>query len=89
MSDPSKEELEALADEAERGYDPATIKPIRKYRITIRRDDIELRGYIKGDDPRRLSDLLHNLGKAMEPFGALVIASPADDTYSPFALEDL
>ena len=60
-----------------------------KFRITVRSDRIELRGYITHEDALRASEIIHNLGLAMEPFGALVIASPADDTYNPWALEEL
>lgn len=59
-----------------------------KFRVTIRSGDIELRGYIKNDDPLRASRAISDLGEAMKPFGALVIASPVDDTYNPFDIWD-
>ena len=59
-----------------------------RFRITVRGDDIELRGYVDGEQA------LHKLATALgdsenSPGIALVIASPADDHYNPFALEDL
>ena len=60
-----------------------------KFRITVRSGDIELRGYVKNEDALAASEIIHNLGLAMEPFGALVIASPADDNFNPFALDEL
>jgi hypothetical protein len=49
-----------------------------RWRITIRSDDTELRGYI--DAP--LSDL-ERFAEAVKPLG-LMIASPADLDYDPF-----
>lgn len=50
-----------------------------RWRVTIRGEGVELRGY---------ADLhlnaLEALSQAMIPYG-LVIASPADDYYDPFA----
>jgi hypothetical protein len=60
-----------------------------KFRITIRNDDIELRGYIKNDSALRASELVHQMGEAMQPLSALVIVSPVDDDYDPFALDQL
>jgi hypothetical protein len=60
-----------------------------KFKITIRSDDIELRGYIKSKDDLHASELVHLMGETMQDFGALVIASPVDDNYNPFAMEEL
>jgi hypothetical protein len=49
-----------------------------RYRITVRGEDTELRGYIDGDESR-----LRKLSLLMEPFG-LVVASPAQPDYNPF-----
>ncbi len=49
-----------------------------RFRTTIRGEGVELRGYV--DD----SVSLNALSVAMEPFG-IVIASPAEDDYNPFA----
>jgi hypothetical protein len=59
-----------------------------KFRITVRSDNIELRGYIEHPDPLRASRLISDLGEAAKPFDALVIASPVDDTYNPFDIWD-
>jgi hypothetical protein len=50
-----------------------------KWRITVRSDQIELRGYIEGEQP----DLVA-LADAFKPLNALVMASPADDDYYPW-----
>lgn len=54
-----------------------------RWRITIRGDDagarVELRGYADLSQAR-----LIDLSNAMKPYG-LVIASPADNDYDPFA----
>lgn len=50
-------------------------------RITVRGVNVELRGYLDDDGA---DYLLTRFSKAMEPFG-VVIASPAEDDYSPFA----
>lgn len=49
-----------------------------RWRVTIRGDDVELRGYIDAtlDDLRRFAD-------AVKPLG-LMIGSPADPDYDPF-----
>ena len=60
-----------------------------KFRIAIRSGDIELRGYLKNEDTLRASELVHQMGEAMKPLGALVIANPVDDNYNPFAMEEL
>lgn len=50
-----------------------------RFRITVRDSDIELRGYIDGEDKvREVARALQNI--------AVVVASPADDDYDPFAL---
>ena len=63
-----------------------------RYRITVRGEHIELRGYIDGDKDEqghpRLPVNLAEFAKAMKPFG-IVVASPADEHYNPFALDEL
>jgi hypothetical protein len=54
-----------------------------KFRITVRGDECELRGYIVvGDDTAGLD----KLAEAVKPFG-IVIASLAKDDYNPFTPE--
>jgi hypothetical protein len=48
-----------------------------RYRVTIRTDQIELRGYVDG------VKTLVELAEAMKPI-TMVICSPADDDYNPF-----
>ena len=54
-----------------------------KWRITVREEGTELRGYITGD-----MDYLGDFARTMRPFG-LVIASEADDDYNPFGAWDV
>ena len=52
-----------------------------RYRITVRGDHVELRGWLDGHE--------HDLGeyaKFMAPYG-VVVASPAPDDYDPFKVE--
>jgi len=49
-----------------------------RYRITLRGEHLELRGYL--DD----IDLLRKLGDAIEPLNIMVVASPADADFNPF-----
>ena len=53
-----------------------------RYRITIRGDDAELRGYMDGN---RAS--LTKLSMMTKPFGLVVVASEAEDDYNPFKEE--
>jgi hypothetical protein len=50
-----------------------------RHKITVRGTDIELRGYLDGEANLRL------LAQQMEGIG-LVIASPAEDDFDPFAI---
>lgn len=52
-----------------------------RHRITVRGTDLELRGYIDGEATLRVTS------KVMEGIG-LVIASPAEDDYNPFAISE-
>jgi hypothetical protein len=56
-----------------------------RFRITVRGDDTELRGYIDGEQ-----STLRKLALLLEPFG-LVVASTAAEDYNPFRVspEDL
>ena len=47
-----------------------------RFRVTIRGEGVELRGYV--------DNYLPGIARVMEPYG-LVIASPAEDDYDPFA----
>ena len=51
-----------------------------RYRITVRGDNIELRGYIDADEDH---GHLVQLANAVERFG-VVVASKAEDDYNPF-----
>lgn len=53
-----------------------------RYRITVRGENTELRGYLVPTDNNMLSEL----AECMKPFG-MVVASAADDTYDPFREE--
>lgn len=53
-----------------------------RYRITVRGEGVELRGYVDGTIER-----LESLSYLMKPFG-IVVASEADDDYDPFKNED-
>jgi hypothetical protein len=50
-----------------------------RWRITVRNDGTELRGYLEAET----GEVLEAFAAAMEPFG-IVLASPADDDYNPF-----
>ena len=50
-----------------------------RLRITVRNDDMELRGYVDVDS----LDNLNGFAAAMKDVG-IVIASPAADDYNPF-----
>jgi hypothetical protein len=52
-----------------------------RYKITVRGTDIELRGYLDGEATLRVT------AKVMEGIG-LVIASPAEDDFDPFAITE-
>jgi len=52
-----------------------------RFRITVRGEHMELRGYIDAEHEGDLD--LMDLAEAMKPFG-LVIASVADENYNPF-----
>lgn len=52
-----------------------------RFRITVRGNGIELRGYMDGDESN-----LSDLATRMEPFG-MVVASPAVDNFDPFKEE--
>jgi hypothetical protein len=52
-----------------------------RYKITVRGTDMELRGYLDGEATLRVT------AKVMEGIG-LVIASPAEDDYNPFAITE-
>jgi len=54
-----------------------------RYRITVRGENIELRGYLVAIQ----HDTLNVFANVMEPFG-IVVASAADDTYDPFKEQD-
>jgi hypothetical protein len=56
---------------------------VNRFRITVRGEQVELRGYVDAEDIEEVSAL----GRAMKPFG-LVIASYADDDYYPFDAMD-
>jgi len=49
-----------------------------RWRITVRGEGTELRGYFNQMDD------LEEFARVMEPFG-IVMASPAEDDYDPFA----
>jgi hypothetical protein len=49
-----------------------------RYRITVRGDGVELRGFMDAE-PKDF----YAFAEAMEPYG-LVVGSPADDDYNPF-----
>jgi hypothetical protein len=51
-----------------------------RFRVTVRGTDLELRGYIDGEATLRVTS------KALEGIG-LVIASPAEDDFDPFAID--
>jgi hypothetical protein len=52
-----------------------------RHKVTVRGTDIELRGYIDGEATLRVT------AKVMEGVG-LVIASPAEDDFDPFAISE-
>jgi hypothetical protein len=54
-----------------------------RFKITVRGDQIELRGYANPAD----GTYLQSLALAMEPFG-IVVASIAEDIYDPFAISE-
>lgn len=60
-----------------------------RYKITVRGDNIELRGYIDGDEA------LRQFSNALDPnyqskgIDAIIILTPVDEHYNPFALEDM
>jgi len=51
-----------------------------RWRVTLRNNDTELRGYM--DVPSHVK--LKDFAKALEPFNILVVVSPADPDYDPF-----
>lgn len=56
-----------------------------RYRVTVRGDGVELRGYI--DSAKwNIEGTADDFSDAMKPFG-LVMVSPADDDYDPFKEE--
>jgi hypothetical protein len=54
-----------------------------RFRITVRGDNTELRGYLVPTD----NNMLNELAECMKPFG-MVVASAADDAYDPFREAD-
>jgi hypothetical protein len=54
-----------------------------KYRITVRGDGIELRGYLGEVLLQSATERLTAFAEAMKPYG-LVVASVAEDDYNPF-----
>lgn len=55
-----------------------------RWRITVRGEGTELRGYVEFNNEPDGPDDLEYFAAVMKPFG-LVMASPADDDYDPFA----
>lgn len=53
-----------------------------RWRVTIRAEDIELRGYVDG------TATLVRLAEAVEDLGAMVVHSPAARAYNPFTRWD-
>jgi hypothetical protein len=53
-----------------------------RFRITVRGDGVELRGYLDVGDQRDAPSLAQ-FAEDMKPYG-LVVASVADDDYNPF-----
>lgn len=53
-----------------------------RYRVTLRGNGTELRGYATADALAQLSTHIH-------PETAVVVASPADDDYDPFKVDVL
>lgn len=56
-----------------------------RFRITVRGEKCELRGYIDSDDD---GAQVRELAQLMKPFG-IVVASPTTDDYEPFTLDKL
>ena len=54
-----------------------------RWRITVRGDSTELRGYLEVNDSPGAPDDLEYFAAVMKPFG-IVMASIADDDYNPF-----
>jgi hypothetical protein len=57
-----------------------------RFRITVRGDGIELRGYIDGPEGNEYKPV-SDLSDALDPFG-MVIASVAADNYDPFRISE-
>jgi hypothetical protein len=57
-----------------------------RFRITVRGDGIELRGYIDGPEGNEYKPV-SDLSDALDPFG-MVIASAAEDDYNPFRISE-
>lgn len=59
-----------------------------RFRITVRGDHAEVRGYLDTSDDAvgEGHPELVAFAEAMKPFG-IVVASPAEDTYNPFGLQ--
>lgn len=57
-----------------------------KFRVTVRGDNVELRGWITGSSDVEAMERLSRLGADLEPYG-VVVASIADPDYNPFAGE--
>lgn len=55
-----------------------------RYRITVRGEGCELRGYLDDNDPT--SEGLKSFAQLLYPFG-IVVASPAAEDYNPFTQE--
>jgi hypothetical protein len=49
-----------------------------RYRITVRGEGIELRGYIDNDE------LVADIAHTVDSYGAMVVMSPAPQDYDPF-----
>lgn len=60
---------------------------MRRLRITVRGNGVELRGYLDLDLDGQVTQPLPQFAKAMEPFG-IVVASPAADDYDPFTVAE-
>ncbi len=54
-----------------------------RHKITVHGGEIELRGY--ADNP----EIVRAIAAALQSFDVMVVVSPADAAYNPFALEDL
>lgn len=60
-----------------------------KFRITVRGQKVELRGYVEAADSAEIDAMLAELNRFGTATESMVVYSPALDEYNPFALEDL